>query len=180
MLYWILTNKEWFLSGIGIAIPLAILGWWFQRRTSAAFLQSQRGGRNSLNIQVGRNFTIRDTGVAHTEQAVRLGQLSQFRETIYRAALAYDDHMKEVNRCRERSDVEGGKSAMLKAAGSQGEIIRAYKLNRHLFSNKAVTEIEREITAAESGDEDALVHLFNSIQLINTHSDAAHASLTKT
>jgi hypothetical protein len=30
---------------------------------------------------------------------------------------------------------------MLKAAGSQGEIIRAYKLNRHLFSNEAVAGI---------------------------------------
>lgn len=68
---------------------------------------------------------------------------------------------------------------MLQAAGSQGEIITAYKLNRHLFGERGIAEIEREIAAAESNDEGALLHLISAIQLINTHSEAVHASLDK-
>ena len=29
---WVLANKEWLLSGIAIAIPLAVIGWWHQSR----------------------------------------------------------------------------------------------------------------------------------------------------
>ena len=29
---WVLANKEWLLSGIAIAIPLAVIGWWRQSR----------------------------------------------------------------------------------------------------------------------------------------------------
>ncbi len=28
---WILENKEWLFSGVAIAIPLAIIGWFFFR-----------------------------------------------------------------------------------------------------------------------------------------------------
>jgi hypothetical protein len=174
MLSWLVSNKDWLLSGIGIAVPLAILGWWLQRRTSSAS-QSQRGGRNSVNVQVGGNFTIRDTSTA--ERAVRLGQFSQFRETIYHAAHAYDDHMEEANRCSERGDVDGGKAAILRAARSQGEIITAYTMNRHLFSASAITEIDKELTVAESGGDDALLYLITAIQLINTHSERERASM---
>jgi hypothetical protein len=111
--------------------------------------------------------------------ALRMGQLSEFRQTIYRAAYAYDEHMQEVSRCIEQSDFEGGRVAMLQAARSQGEIITAYKLNKHLFGERAIAEIEREIAAAESNDEGALLHLITAIQLINTHSEAVHASLDK-
>jgi hypothetical protein len=43
---WLLKNKEWLLSGIGIAVPLAIFGW-IKRQGP---IQQQRSGQGSLNI----------------------------------------------------------------------------------------------------------------------------------
>jgi SPFH domain / Band 7 family len=53
MFAWIVANKEWFLSGIGVTVPLVIVGWWLQQRSSSAS-QSQHGSRNSVNVQVGK------------------------------------------------------------------------------------------------------------------------------
>lgn len=36
MLAWIVANKEWLFGGIGVAVPLAIVGWWLQQRSSSA------------------------------------------------------------------------------------------------------------------------------------------------
>lgn len=52
---WIIKNKEWLFSGIAIAIPLAIIGWFI---SSQGNKQIQKGGNNSTNIQVGGNFKI--------------------------------------------------------------------------------------------------------------------------
>ncbi len=52
---WILENKEWLFSGVAIAIPLAIIGWFFSCRINK---QTQKGGDNSTNIQIGGNFKI--------------------------------------------------------------------------------------------------------------------------
>ena len=53
---WIWANKEWLFGGIGIAIPIAIIGWWLQSRTGNK--QVQKGGDASTNIQVGRDFKV--------------------------------------------------------------------------------------------------------------------------
>ncbi len=53
---WILSNMEWLLSGIGIAIPLAIIGWIFQKKIHARHIQNQRSGNNSINTQAGRDI----------------------------------------------------------------------------------------------------------------------------
>lgn len=50
---WILANKEWLFSGAAIAIPLALIGWFFSGRTNK---QIQKSGDNSTNIQIGGNF----------------------------------------------------------------------------------------------------------------------------
>ena len=34
LVHWIVSNKEWLLSGIGIAVPLALLGWWLQSKST--------------------------------------------------------------------------------------------------------------------------------------------------
>lgn len=53
---WVMENKEWLFSGIAIAIPLAVIGWFL---TSKSNKQVQKGGDNSTNIQVGGNFSIK-------------------------------------------------------------------------------------------------------------------------
>ena len=52
---WILETKEWLFSGVAIAIPLAIIGWFFSCRINK---QTQKGGDNSTNIQIGGDFKI--------------------------------------------------------------------------------------------------------------------------
>lgn len=55
MLEWLLDNKEWLFSGIAIAIPIALVGWWLSTRSN----QNQVSGNNSNNIQAGGNITIK-------------------------------------------------------------------------------------------------------------------------
>jgi hypothetical protein len=55
MINWIIENKEWLFSGIAIAVPLAVLGWFFGTSKKK---QVQKCGNNSTNIQVGGSFTI--------------------------------------------------------------------------------------------------------------------------
>lgn len=55
MIEWLSENKEWLFSGIAIAIPLALIGWFISSKGSK---QVQKGGKNSTNIQVGGNFKI--------------------------------------------------------------------------------------------------------------------------
>ncbi|WP_368205829.1 hypothetical protein [Aeromonas sp. s5] len=52
---WILENKEWLFSGVAIAIPLAIIGWFLSGKVNK---QVQKGGNNSTNIQIGGDFKI--------------------------------------------------------------------------------------------------------------------------
>ncbi|MGX9418162.1 hypothetical protein ACWU4D_12500 [Vibrio sp. WJH972] len=52
---WIADNKDWLFSGIAIAIPLAIIGWFISSRKNK---QIQKGGDNSTNIQVGGNLNL--------------------------------------------------------------------------------------------------------------------------
>lgn len=52
---WVIQNKEWLFSGVAIAIPLAFVGWLFAKRESK---QTQKGGKNSTNIQVGGDLKI--------------------------------------------------------------------------------------------------------------------------
>ncbi|HHC6666492.1 TPA: hypothetical protein ACN33Q_000276 [Vibrio parahaemolyticus] len=52
---WIIENKEWLFSGVLIAVPLAVLGCFFSTKRVK---QTQKGGDNSTNIQIGGNFKI--------------------------------------------------------------------------------------------------------------------------
>lgn len=52
---WFIQNKEWLLSGAAIAIPIAIITWFFVKKSN---IQKQKGGKGSTNIQVGRDINI--------------------------------------------------------------------------------------------------------------------------
>lgn len=52
---WIAENQDWLFSGIAVAIPLAIIGWFISSRKNK---QIQKGGDNSTNIQVGGNLNL--------------------------------------------------------------------------------------------------------------------------
>lgn len=52
---WLIQNKEWLLSGVAVAIPIAVFGWLFARQHSRR-IQKQKAGENSTNIQVGGNI----------------------------------------------------------------------------------------------------------------------------
>ena len=54
MLEYILDNKEWLFSGLGIAIA----SWFFMRNKTSQM--KQKGGDDSINIQVGGNLEIKD------------------------------------------------------------------------------------------------------------------------
>jgi predicted tellurium resistance membrane protein TerC len=56
---WLIKNKEWVFSGIGVAVLAWIGGWLFLRsksETARKQKQIQRSGDNSINIQAGGNI----------------------------------------------------------------------------------------------------------------------------
>lgn len=57
MFNWILENKEWLFSGIGVLVITLILNFIFRNRNAK---QVQKGGKNSRNYQSGRNITINE------------------------------------------------------------------------------------------------------------------------
>lgn len=53
MLDYLIANKEWIFSGIGVAVFS-----WLLFKSSGKSSMSQNGGDNSTNIQVGGNVTL--------------------------------------------------------------------------------------------------------------------------
>lgn len=56
-MHWIIANKEWLFGGAAVAIPLAVIGWIFFRNKAS---QTQKSGRDSINVQVGGDLRIGD------------------------------------------------------------------------------------------------------------------------
>ena len=54
---WFIENKEWLFSGVAIAIPIAIVGWFSSSKKKR---QVQKGGKGSTNIQIGGSFNIKE------------------------------------------------------------------------------------------------------------------------
>lgn len=54
---WIWANKEWLFSGLLVAIPIALIGWFFARRMLHR-TQIQKSGHGSVNIQAGGNVNV--------------------------------------------------------------------------------------------------------------------------
>mgnify|MGYP003411044297 CR=1 FL=1 len=55
MLAWIINNKEWFFSGIGVAIVTGIVSLIVKSYNKKMI---QRSGKNSLNLQSKSSITI--------------------------------------------------------------------------------------------------------------------------
>jgi len=55
MIDWLISNKEWVFSGIGVSIAGAIAAWLFSRSRAT---QQQSSGANSVNIQAGKDLHI--------------------------------------------------------------------------------------------------------------------------
>jgi len=53
---WILENKEWIFSGLGVAVLSSIILLFKKKRDSIN--QTQKSGDNSLNYQAGRDLNI--------------------------------------------------------------------------------------------------------------------------
>lgn len=62
---WLNENKDWLFSGLLVAIPLAVIGWFIASRANNN--QSQKSGDNSTNIQAGGNITISKRGKKRSE-----------------------------------------------------------------------------------------------------------------
>jgi len=55
---WIIENKEWVFSGIGVFILSLIISFIFKRRGKVNM--TQKSGKGSVNIQAGEKVEIRD------------------------------------------------------------------------------------------------------------------------
>lgn len=58
MFEWLVSNKEWLLSGVLVSVPIAIAGFYFNKSPSPK--QKQIAGNNSINFQAGHD--IRNDG----------------------------------------------------------------------------------------------------------------------
>jgi hypothetical protein len=54
---WILANKEWLFSGLLVAVPIALIGWFIARKQFHRS-QVQKSGNRSINIQAGGNVKL--------------------------------------------------------------------------------------------------------------------------
>jgi len=53
---WIMNNKEWIFSGIGVAIISLIIGLFLKKKSTK---MKQKSGDSSINIQIGRDYYVR-------------------------------------------------------------------------------------------------------------------------
>jgi hypothetical protein len=59
MLDWLWENRQWVFDGIGIAIIGGVIAWLRSRKKGDSGIhQSQRSGKNSVNLQSGRDINI--------------------------------------------------------------------------------------------------------------------------
>jgi len=53
---WIIDNKEWIFSGIGVFIIAFFINFLLIKKKVKRNIMNQKSGSNSTNIQVGRDF----------------------------------------------------------------------------------------------------------------------------
>lgn len=59
---WIIENKEWIFSGIGVSAILVFGGIIFKKKRidDSNIQQKQKSGKNSINIQIGKIENTKD------------------------------------------------------------------------------------------------------------------------
>lgn len=57
LIQWIIANKEWVFSGIGLSLLTILIGFFKKKRL---INQSKKNGNNSTNIQAGQNIRIKN------------------------------------------------------------------------------------------------------------------------
>jgi len=68
---WLNANKEWLFSGILVAIPIALIGWFVGAKVNKPKDgQRQSSGRDSINLQAGGDLKI-EGGVKKSETEPR-------------------------------------------------------------------------------------------------------------
>lgn len=63
---WIVKNKEWVFSGVGVAIIAWVAG--IFKKTRASSMQIIHSGDNSMNVQAGRDLKIKSIKENDVEQ----------------------------------------------------------------------------------------------------------------
>ena len=61
MLEWMIENKEWLFSGVLVAVPLAIFGFIFTKRS---IVQRQASGENSINTNAAGNAKVTSANIS--------------------------------------------------------------------------------------------------------------------
>ncbi|AVK50992.1 hypothetical protein AXY43_24875 [Clostridium sp. MF28] len=56
MLSWLVNNKEWFFSGIGVLILSTVIGFFIKQK--ASIIQKQKSGDNGINIQSAGSLSM--------------------------------------------------------------------------------------------------------------------------
>lgn len=55
---WIIENKEWIFSGVGVVVISTIVGFLFNKNQKAIKMK-QKSGKNSTNIQIGGDYNAK-------------------------------------------------------------------------------------------------------------------------
>ncbi|WP_288342882.1 hypothetical protein [uncultured Roseivirga sp.] len=53
---WIIENKEWIFSGIGVFVLGIVYAFFKKRKKSKSLKMKQKSGDNSTNIQIGGDY----------------------------------------------------------------------------------------------------------------------------
>lgn len=56
---WIIDNKEWIFSGIGVFVLSVFLTIFAKKNNNRSINMKQKSGKNSTNIQIGRDYNGR-------------------------------------------------------------------------------------------------------------------------
>mgnify|MGYP001328530245 CR=1 FL=1 len=56
---WLIENKEWVFSGVGVFVLGLIITWLARHRGTGSHKQIQKSGGNSKNYQAGGDINIR-------------------------------------------------------------------------------------------------------------------------
>ena len=172
VLNWLARNKEWFLSGIGISIPLAIVGWFVSRKAESKPTGISGGSSNigiGRDMNVGGDVIIQGLGSGETARQIQKGQLALFRDTITSAAWEWEHSMNKATESAE-SDPEASKAALETSTTALRTIVVAYRHNKHLFEEATRGAIDTLLEDAEKSG-DGLTELITAIQLINCESE---------